>query len=565
AVVRTNDGIIVADDMGLRISVPEIADAAVAPAGAPLGVPMQLGTTAHAATSWQWSVIRRPAGSSATFSSSIAETPTFTPDIADVYTFRLVATGPAGRRITTVSVTVTQTLDHFRVTVGGANAGSPANVAVQAVDIADNPMPFSGTVHFTSNDPNATLPANYTFPPAENGAHLFNPTFRRAGNDSFTVTEVLTPGTSGPALTGTGQVSVVPGSPAALGISAASPVRAGSLTTVTVTSRDSFGNATTGYLGTVHFVSSDSNATLPENYTFAGGDGGTKTFVATLRKPGVRSIGVYDVANGALNASTNVYVSSPLVNGDIDQSGGNDIYWRNYTNGANAVWLVNGPATTLIVNLPALPNISYRIEGVADFDGDGKPDILWRNPASGANALWLLDGSNLKATVNLPALPNPDYHIAGTADFDGDGDPDIIWRNTFNGANALWIMNGTAFSSIVNLPGLANPDYHLESAADFDGDGKPDILWRNWSTGANALWIMNGTAFVSIVNLDALPNPQYHVGAIGDFDGDGKADIVWRNTNSGANAMWKMNGTVNAGIINFDSLANPSYEMVGPR
>jgi sugar lactone lactonase YvrE len=559
AVARYGDRVIVADEIGLRISVAQLPDAITAPATAPLGVPIQLGTSPQTATSWQWSVIRRPAGSSATFSSATAATPTFTPDVPDLYTFRVVATGPSGTSITTTSVSVTHTVHHFRVTpAGGVTAGNAASVTVQAVDATDVPMSFTGTIHFTSNDPNATLPADYTFLQGDNGGHTFAPVFRRAGLDSIAAAEV------GGTLTGSGQLDVAAGAPSALTIAAASPVRAGTATTLTVTARDAFGNAAAAYTGTVRFASSDASATLPESYAFTGADAGTKTFQATLRRAGNRSVTVADAAN-AMNASTNVIVTSPLITGDFDRNGSSDLYWRNYSNGSNAIWLMNGTSVSTVVDLPALPDSNYRLAAVADFDVDGQPDILWRNGTTGANALWLLNGSSIKAIANLPSLPNPDYRIAGAADFDGDGDPDVIWRNVVTGANAVWIMNGTSYSSIVNLPALPNPDYHLESAADFDGDGKPDIVWRNWTTGANALWLMNGTALSTVFNLPALPNTQYRIGALGDYDGDGKADLVWRNPNSGSNAVWKMNGTAFDSIVNLPALPNPAYEMAGAR
>jgi subtilisin family serine protease len=255
--------------------------------------------------------------------------------------------------------------------------------------------------------------------------------------------------------------------------------------------------------------------------------------------------------------------------GDANADGSSDIFWRSYSTGANAVWLMNATTFTgTVLNLPALPNPQYRIEGVGDFNADGKPDVLWRNGTTGAVALWILNGASLTSTVNLPTLPGANFHFEGVADMDGDGDPDILIRNYTTGANAIWIMNGTVFSgTIVNLPTLPNPDYHIETAADFDGDGKPDIIWRNYTTGANALWIMNGTTYTgTTVNLPALPNPQYRIEAAGDFDKDGKNDIVWRSYGTGANAIWIMNGTTFSGtVVNLPTLPDVNYELSGPR
>src|SRR5262249_49952147 len=61
------------------------------------------------------------------------------------------------------------------------------------------------------------------------------------------------------------------------------------------TAKDPFGNTATGYTGTVALSSSDPQASLPASYTFQPGDQGTKTFLATLRSAGLRSLTATDV------------------------------------------------------------------------------------------------------------------------------------------------------------------------------------------------------------------------------------------------------------------------------
>jgi len=57
---------------------------------------------------------------------------------------------------------------------------------------------------------------------------------------------------------------------------------------VTVTAKDAYGNVATGYLGTVHFTSTDANAVLPANYKFTAANAGTHTFSVTSRAPALR-------------------------------------------------------------------------------------------------------------------------------------------------------------------------------------------------------------------------------------------------------------------------------------
>jgi DNA-binding beta-propeller fold protein YncE len=565
AAMLYSNGVIVSDQASLRLGLTAIADVAtIDSAYGALGTSRQLSTSPNTATSWQWSIVRKPAGSSTTLSSTTIRNPTFTPDVADLYIFRCVATSATGSSITLVSLQGTGPATGIAVAYPGPRqAGTSFSVNVQAVDAFGNDAAdFTGTVHFTSaSDPGATLPPDHTFTLAEHGyADVSGFTFTHAGIQSITATVV------GGGMSGSTGFNVFAGPASTFQVVAPATARGGTPFNVTVTARDTYGNTATSVTGrTIHFTSSDGAATLPSNYTFVSGDGGTKQFSVTLRTGGLRTITATDTIAPSMTGSAATTVQLQNLLGDQNQDGNSDIYWRNYTTSANAVWLMNGTSYTSTVNLPALPATSYRIAGIADFDADGQPDILWRNGSTGANAIWIMQGAVVASVANLPALANPDYTIGGTGDFNGDGKPDILWRNGVSGANAIWLMNGTSYTSTSNLPALPNPDYHIEGSADFSGDGKPDIVWRNWVNGANALWLMNGTSFSSVVNLPALPDPQYHIGAVADFNADTHPDLVWRHQTSGANAVWTMNGTNIVTTVNLPALPNSSYEMGGPK
>jgi hypothetical protein len=92
----------------IRVGRPVIADAAtIDQISRPAGETRRLGTFQQSATSWEWSIIRQPSGSAATFSSTTVRNPTFIPDVADVYQFRLVARGSAGASVTEVWLVAT--------------------------------------------------------------------------------------------------------------------------------------------------------------------------------------------------------------------------------------------------------------------------------------------------------------------------------------------------------------------------------------------------------------------------------------------------------------------------
>ena len=148
---------------------------------------------------------------------------------------------------------------------------------------------YVGTVHFTSTDPRAVLPADYTFRATDLGRRTFPVTLVTAGAQAVTVQD-----TAAPALTATqAGITVGPGGAAAVTVSGLPPtVTAGQTVGLTVTVLDAFGNVATGYTGTVTFASTDPLAGLPAGYTFTLRDAGTRTFPVTLKTAGPQTVTV---------------------------------------------------------------------------------------------------------------------------------------------------------------------------------------------------------------------------------------------------------------------------------
>jgi hypothetical protein len=71
-----------------------------------------------------------------------------------------------------------------------------------------------------------------------------------------------------------------------------------------ITAQDLFGNTTPGFTDTVRFSSSDSQAVLPANYTFTGGDAGVHNFSATLETAASESITAQDLTNSRVAAGS---------------------------------------------------------------------------------------------------------------------------------------------------------------------------------------------------------------------------------------------------------------------
>jgi hypothetical protein len=185
-------------------------------------------------------------------------------------------------------------------------AGTQVAETVTAVDIYGNrAFGYTGTVHFTSSDPRASLPPDYTFTAADAGVHGFLVALETAGVQSFGVADTVNSAFS---VTQSG-IDIV-AAPASVftftGLPAATT--AGVPQTFIITAQDAFGNRAV-YFGSVSFSSSDSQASLPGFYTFTVADAGSHTFSATLRTAGAQSLTVTDFFFGTPSGSQAITVN----------------------------------------------------------------------------------------------------------------------------------------------------------------------------------------------------------------------------------------------------------------
>jgi len=92
----------------IRVGRPALADSATIDfSTGTVGTTRRISTSAQTATSWQWTLIRRPSASTATLSSTSIRNPVFTPDVPDLYIFQLTASNGVRTSITTISLTAT--------------------------------------------------------------------------------------------------------------------------------------------------------------------------------------------------------------------------------------------------------------------------------------------------------------------------------------------------------------------------------------------------------------------------------------------------------------------------
>jgi hypothetical protein len=188
-----------------------------------------------------------------------------------------------------------------------AVAGQPFAIIVSARDPYGNiDINYTGTVTFSSTDPQAGLPADHTFSPGDQGVVALAVTLYTAGNQDLTATD-----TSDPTITGTTTVAVTAAAASTLFLDAPPQVSAGMPFTLTVYALDPYGNIADGYLGTVHFNSTDTAANLPPDYTFQPDDGGVASFMVTLNTPGDQSITATDTSDASITGAIDLNVAAP--------------------------------------------------------------------------------------------------------------------------------------------------------------------------------------------------------------------------------------------------------------
>jgi len=185
---------------------------------------------------------------------------------------------------------------HFVVSAPAtATAGTAFNFTVTAKDASDNVVTgYTGTVHFTSTDGAAALPADSTL---INGTGTFSATLKTTGSQTISATDTLTTantGTSAP---------IDVGAAAATHFLASTPANAtaGAAFTFAVTALDQFDNTDAAYAGTVHFTSTDGAAVLPSDSTLINGTG---TFSATLKTAGSQTISATDTLIAATTGTS---------------------------------------------------------------------------------------------------------------------------------------------------------------------------------------------------------------------------------------------------------------------
>jgi len=150
-----------------------------------------------------------------------SKTFTFTPSSSGTASISITASPTLSYSGSPVSVSVSPgAVDTLSVTgPSSATAGMPLSITVTAdLTMGGTDTSYRGTIAFTSNDPHAALPGNYTFTVGDVGVHSFTVTFLTAGDKTITATDTVTSAISGTSAA----VSVSPATPSSLSARAVS-------------------------------------------------------------------------------------------------------------------------------------------------------------------------------------------------------------------------------------------------------------------------------------------------------------------------------------------------------
>lgn len=355
---------------------------------------------------------------------------------------------------------------------------------------------YRGTVHFTSSDPTAVLPADYTFTAADNGTKTFNVTLKTAGRQTITMTDVTS---GGPAL---------PPSVAERWVTGASLKSDGTLAILGTSSRDVINISRT--TTTIGVTFGTVNASFPlasvKNLTIDALDGDDSVTLAD-GIPG----GWIDLDQGndtLLIGSATGTVAGASVGFSIGGGDGNDVVTLN--SGA-------APVRFLGDTLASTSTLSNRIVIAGSPNDDQLTSSGFSIPLSGVSrtalALSRLGGAGSPVDVELAMIPSLTFT-------GGNGNDSLDTSGlTLEGVNTLTFQGEGGDDSLVGLagPGGTGVAKGITDATFSGGPGTDTVAWTYGSAAGNLSVLSSSTSdTVATLRYDTIENLTIDAGAGND-------------------------------------------------
>jgi autotransporter-associated beta strand protein len=430
-----------------------------------------------------------------------------------------------------------------------ASANQSFPLTVSALDSSGNvDTEYTGTVHFTSPDPTAALPSDYTFTAADAGMHTFQVMLRTAGTQSITATDRGTP-----PLTGSARVTITP-------ILFSSPIvyPVGAMP-IAIATADFNGD---GIADVVTINPGDATIQV----LLGNGDG---TFGAVHPEPkrgGCLFVTTADVNGDGIPDLIESFAGSTQLAiqlGNGDGTFQDPLFVDAYPGGSGPITMVKPVFQNGVVSLVAVDPTANSISVLMgngdgtfqdpmiypvgqnptaldadDFRGAGLLDLVVTN--SGDNTLSILlgnpDGTFQPAMTYRTVPPGPGS--VTVADVNGDGIPDLLvtYASPTGGPARLgvWLGQGDGtFADDGDIPICGTPPRPWPwpiVVGDFNGDGRLDFAVTDFNAGGVWVGLSNGdgTFAVNGINFPAGAGP---VGLVaGDFNGDGLLDLAVTNS-----------------------------------
>ncbi len=380
-------------------------------------------------------------------------------------------------------------VDHFSLNAPAVvSDGTAFSVSVTARDAFNNATPqYRGTIRFSSSDPRAVLPANYTFEAGDNGTHAFAATLRTVGSQTVVAQDTTTVTITGTATIMVNPILFYPGGSYSVG-SGPHPVATG----------DFNGD---GKLDLVTAGWWDNSISV----LLGNGDG---SFGARRDHPTGANPHFLKVA-------------------DVNHDGNLDVVVTNFSGNSISVLLGNGDGTFRAKeDFPAGPGPTNLALG--DLNGDGYPDVVVTNRDAGTVSILLGRGDGtFQPAITLHDRTGVSAPIL--ADLDGDGHLDLVLGNGFSDIIEVLRGNGDGtFQTPTNYITGAGPGGGV--LADLTGNGHLDLLLTHETTNQISILLGNGDGtFQPARNMAAGSSGPLDI-EVADYNGDGIPDFAATNT-----------------------------------